>query len=835
MKSGGNDKFQTIEMDLSADERDSFTKQKWHSKQTKIVRHISDGGHPDINPEMFVHYAEVRIDAAIDLLKRTNGNEQKIAKLEKFKNEYLQGFFSEVDYSALEFLKIKLASIADQNSNFYFKVNQQFNREFDKVYNQNIEKMQQINALLAESVNPNEKSEKVIKQINERASELRTLEVRPILEHHYEVDGVKVTSSHIPEGWLISEQESLKTKVYQTMHPGVTDPQVGPYTTPSTITNDKQVGQRNAVRSEIQVGDDEFIGHRHGSPSVLKMNNQAKRQHRNLLNVKQTITLAAQHQFDADNHQPNDVLRVDIATMSLLSPIMPDHKIGNKLDPMQQYRQVEDMRHAFWSLHGRNIQVTVKDKNGQPHTITVQPQINYMSIGVNAVRGIGTPAAKDLVRRINNRGINQFIESFAYDTNTFKEATKELKAVIKEINQIENNDDIKKYNNQLNSFDRTSLTAAYKTLEKANAELSADSDLEPDKKKLNKDRKEALKVITREEKKLDQINKDLADARQKAYSPHIAGWKEKLDKLQTNEGTNKSFKKTRLFVDSLDIYYNQPQPGIKRFLAVKRKASEQKKAIKAIFKIDEKIKLAVNDQERNDLLNQSAALHEKVNALQQEINFLNKSNYRFQSRFIIASGLMGKYADWQCKSGEDRTALLNEQIEAHYIFNKTQGHPPRWDNEEDNDKYYGIMQKVHNGSPNRVTTGYNDNAPGLKVTQTDYAIRYVDYTNDKKIANIQSNASKLHGYTLKDKIKHAFGIPSKSKLKAQEAERSKRLRGKVDKFILSQSQKEDNVSEPQRSLLPSFVSHNSGSLQHETKTENIKVEKWVPSKRPKSG
>ena len=61
----------------------------------------------------------------------------------------------------------------------------------------------------------------------------------------------------------------------------------------------------------------------------------------------------------------------------------------------------------------------------------------------------------------------------------------------------------------------------------------------------------------------------------------------------------------------------------------------------------------------------------------------NKGNYEFQSQFALLAQNRGEFVEWFCKSGEDRTGLLNEYIEAYCIFIEKNGRPPIWNDKKD--------------------------------------------------------------------------------------------------------------------------------------------------------
>ena len=143
----------------------------------------------------------------------------------------------------------------------------------------------------------------------------------------------------------------------------------------------------------------------------------------------------------------------------------------------------------------------------------------------------------------------------------------------------------------------------------------------------------------------------------------------------------------------------------------------------------------------------------KAEQWQEKIDGLNKGNYQFQARFALLAQHMDNFVEWFCKSGEDRTGLLNEHIEAYCIFIEQNGHAPRWGNEEDNKKFHKMMPHVHNGAPNRETNGFNDDSPGLKVSDADFEMRNLSYYTDKKMANMAADSSKIKGVMNVEKIK----------------------------------------------------------------------------------
>jgi hypothetical protein len=435
---------------------------------------------------------------------------------------------------------------------------------------------------------------------------------------------------------------------------------------------------------------------------------------------------------------------------------------------------------------------------------------------------VGTPDAKQLVQRINNRGINHFTDNFL--RNMDPNDNLPVKVIVENIKHAEKNPDIEKYQLQLAEFNRASaplLQQAYETLEAYNKVLSEGyvEGIE-DTKKIKSERKELLKTIDKEERKLDKIYEGLANARQKVYSEKIQSWRGALDDIQKIQPGNKDFQKTRLFVDALDIYYNQPQPGLKRFLAVRSKSNQKKKLLKQIDKIQEKMQSS--DETQKSLLREKiGSLKEKADNLQKEVDILNNANYRFQARFAVLSENMGGFVEWMCKSGEDRTGLLNEHIEAFCIFIEKNGLPPRWENEQDRQSFDEIMHHVHNGAPNRETCACNDDSYGMKVTDKDFRSS-VSYERDKKMANTLKNSSDLFGYSLKDKILHAFRIPRKEILRQEEQSKLAELREPINTFL--------------KKIDPAYTQSSpvyTPSLDEKAKSERKQVErKWEPSVTP---
>jgi len=116
---------------------------------------------------------------------------------------------------------------------------------------------------------------------------------------------------------------------------------------------------------------------------------------------------------------------------------------------------------------------------------------------------------------------------------------------------------------------------------------------------------------------------------------------------------------------------------------------------------------------------------------------------------------MDQFVEWFCKSGEDRTGLLNEHIEGFCIFVEKYGYAPSWDNKEDYVKFHKLMPLVHNGAPNRETNGYNDDCPGMKVSDPDFDMPTVSYYTDKKVANISKSATSI-APSFGEKVKQFF-------------------------------------------------------------------------------
>jgi len=724
--------------------------------QPVIDRQLDENAHPVMNAQMFQNYVKARIRAA----RALKGNEEQINQLEA----KIERLFTNDDFAVFARAKAEKEMMIKRATKWLsdghidqatYDLNckaaeDAYIMAFDRVYSANIKKLQQVNRLLAYAVNPKKDPSKVIRLINNKANDLRALEARPIQHNTYQAKDITVTSSHIPEGWLSQEQQALYRHVHK-QEP----PKDRPYTCPSTIRDKRQVGQANAVRTEIAVnGRTVFTGHRHGSPSVLKINNDAERQYRTLQNVKQTLALAAEERIAKLGDPLPDPLVLNISSMSLLSPVMK----GDLLDGMKQFRQVDDSRQAYWSLHGRTIPLEVRNEDGTTRTVRVQLNSTFMSIGVNAVRGFGIPGfgANELVQRVNNRGLDQFFNHFLKDA--VQTADPELARVAKRLDELETQPSIRAAKTKIVEYDRAALNLAYEKLEYCNRALAdPDHKARVDSKVIKTERKNALKIIEREEKNIDKLYKELANAREEIYQNRIGDLRNILNELKImgraqggdKYKNNKDFQKWQMFVDAIDIYYNQPQPGLKRFIDVKLKTREKNKILKKMAKED--------DWDKKD------QLRDQANALQKEIDYLNKSNYRFQARFAMLANYMGDFVEWFCKSGEDRTGLLNEHIEAFCLFIEKYGCAPNWDNMNDRNKFHEFMPLVHNGAPNRETNAFNDDCPGLKVSDPDFEMPTVSYYTDKKMANIVSNSAKI-GYGLFEKAKqfigNLFGTPS---------------------------------------------------------------------------
>lgn len=748
--------------------KDIFASQPWGSHQKRIVRQIAENGHPVITVDMFKQFAKARIEAAQALAPEENKeNLKKLLDIFEsfFDDKYVADFTQAkiAQYNTYQQAELSLQAKEINYTTFLrHKADAQkyYNEAFNKLYRHNVKQLKKINLLLAHYIDPAADPKKIIKKINQKAYELRATQARPIQENHYQLGEIQVTHSHIPEGWLTHEQHTLYERTN-----GIQLPTDQPYSIPSPIRDERQIGQVNAVRAEIDInGKKVFTGHRHGSPCVYKIHDEIQRQYRTLENVKQTLTLAAREQLlslqkefdDLENILPdkrtpvekkrrqylNEVLTgkrplaIDLSSMSLLSPIVKEETFTRKLplDPLWQYRQVNDSRFAYWSLHGRKIMLSdFIDSQGNPFPLEVELNSTFMSIGVNAMRGIGTSQAKALVQRINNRGLNQFIDNFL--SRSFLTPDPQINAAIASIRELENQAKTTEIKHKIAHFNKEKLHHAYQTLESINKKIVTNNNSGKELRKLKSLRKKALSVINTQEKKLDKQHRKLIEARTKSYQSRIKEVNAKLDAIQKQlESQNKLknhplFKQLRLFVDMLDVYYTQPKPGLMRF-------------IKVFFETRNKNKL-IRKLNKTSNLNKRGELAKQVAEIQARIDLLNKGNYRFQARFAVLAQEIGHFVEWFCKSGEDRSGLLEEHITALCIFMEKYGYPPRWDNEQDAVKFYQLMSQVHNGSPNRETNGFNDDAPGLKVTDKDFVMPTLSYATDKLMANLTNNSMKL--------------------------------------------------------------------------------------------
>ena len=462
--------------DAGRDNADTYTEEITQdvSGAPRIIRQVAENGHPILSQALVLKYARARLHAAQALnqedTKKSSAQQSKDAwglnELEKNLTSYFSTAQDKMAESDFQQAKNRLVQ-AKQEADVLLKraelwqsdptvskemiqahqkeaklmvqlAEKEFNASFDKYYQFNTEKLKKINRLLVHYVDPDaKKPDAVIKKINTKAHHLRAKEARPIQENHYSAEGFAVTSSHFPEGELTDSQRLLYQEIYNEQAPTNRL-----YTNPSTIRDKFQVGQANALRTEVKVnGKVLFSGHRHGSPSVLKIENEAERQYRTMQNVRQTMAVAAKEKLTdlaKEQQKLNDKitagqsltpserikldeikdifsgkkpLPLDMTTISLLSPVADDNPLITKKidDPMKQYRQVNDSRLAYWSLQGREIELELP---GSESTTKVKLNSTFMTVGVNAVRGVGTLEAQALVQRVNNRGLNNLITGF---------------------------------------------------------------------------------------------------------------------------------------------------------------------------------------------------------------------------------------------------------------------------------------------------------------------------------------------------------------------------------------------------------------------------------------
>ena len=687
----------------------------------KITRNIEENGHPVLSQAVFIQYATARVEAAKSLLKKENKESPELNQL----SDYIKDYFSQEDDIKEEdkFKKAKNQKPLDK---------EQYNTAFNAYYKYNIKKCQKINRLLVHYLNPEVRDKKqfkaVMKKIEAECSNLKAETERPIQENHYNALDLEVTSSHIPEGKFNKFQEALYTKLHKKTDQKSPEDRV--YTTPSTIRDERQIGQVNALQTEIKIGDKVvFSGHRHGSPCPYKIEDDAERQYRTLQNIKQTMAIAAKEKIAALTKEQTELkkknpknepenprlteltaildtktkaLTLDISSMSLLSPV--NDTVLDKSD--KQVRQVNDSRLAYWSLQGREIPLDIPGKPG----FTVNLNSTFMTMGVNAARGIEGPEAAALIKRVNNRGLNNLIENFIKDLSSNASDSNAIESTIK---MIDNYPDIKACKDAIKNFDYTKLHQAYANLDDISQNLSNSSASEKIKKEEIKKREAILKTIDEQERRreatlktideqeriLDTHHEALANARKAAYKNALPKFQAELKELANQNIDPPFLLKTRLFVNALDTFYNQPQVGIGR--AAKQKISKR-----------------FEDHTRN------------------------KGNYEFQSQFALLAHKRGEFVEWFCKSGEDRTGLLNEYIEAYCIFIGKNGRPPIWDNPDDEKALQAIMPHVHNGAPNRESNGFNDDSPGLKVSNADINLSraQLDYTQDKQVGEIKDKA-----------------------------------------------------------------------------------------------
>ncbi|MBS0288727.1 MAG: hypothetical protein JSS07_01655 [Proteobacteria bacterium] len=878
----------------------------------EITREILENGHPVISHQMFLKAAQSRLQAAKALIQEKESTQEKnqaLKELERIEG-LLKDFFDDKHEANFQRVKneriktiktaeIELEKLKQGKNNKDTPVNtkraiqlkkvnaeKEYQQAFDKVYEYNMNKLMQVSVLIAHQVDPSQSAEKVLKQISQKANLIRSKQERPAQHNHYEVLDLKVQSSHIPEGELTSTQKDLYEETFHEKPPSDKI-----HTSASTVRNENQVGQANALCTMLKIaGKVVFKAHRHGSPSVLKIENQAEREYRTMQNVRQTLALAAKEKLEKisseitaleskkalENYEQvklaelkeiiagRRALPLDVATMSLLSPVADDNPLLIKGwdDPMKQYRQVNDSRQAYWSLHGREVSLEIPgDKNRR-----VQLNSTFMSMGVNAARGIGTLEAQALVQRVNNRGLNHMMDNFF--KSEFKGDSK-FYSIYDALKNLEaDNEKIKKYKDRINDvYDKKPLHQAYATLESCNAlmhdtkyqlkqlreQLAAfnkalkdpehkmmigkdtdkKSEIKQEASKLQKqisdlkvalktqqeDRKKAIKTIDKYEKTLDGYYRNLAIVRKKAYKKALPQLQDQLNALQDAAISDelkkdKNFQKIRLFVDALDTFYNQPQPGLKRLIQQKRLTKEKNKKEKALSKSTDNTK-----QEK---------LSEEIADIQAKIDALNKGNYRFQARFALLAQHMDAFVEWFCKSGEDRTGLLNEHIEAFCIFIEKYGYPPRWENEEDNQKFHEIMPHVHNGAPNRETNGLNDDSPGLKVTDTDFEMPSVSYYTDKKLANIASKSIKI------GKNENQLLSEAKSIFTTSTTQRAQRINYFLDSYL--QKYQDTNIPDTKKlSMYQELLTYlHDKDLSIKRKAEGL-YEKIDVSKEPRTG
>lgn len=726
-----------------------------------IVRHVGEDSDPVIQHIYFENYSRINIIAAERLIREEMAKlnpaavekyqacAQKLNNLKIIENN-IKDFYKDIDMKEFEAArKVKCAvyrrvneallnpklTDAQKQELYYERIRAEngFQAQFDKVYEAHLDRSRQLNALIADCVDP-KNPKKVAKKITQITPDIRAEQPRPLQENHYEVNqknGDKplgVTSRHTPAGYLTQAQE--KAAGIETGDPK----KKTLHTNPSTIRDERQVGQANLLKTDIEVdGKKVFSGFRHGSPSVLKVSDEPARQHKTSMNVKQSVMLSTSHQFaklpPAEQQKVlsgQRILNVNMAALSLLSPLYKPDLVD--VDSMKQYRQVEDSRLAYWALDNRKIEielidekgVPILDASGDPQKITVKPQITFMTAGVNAARYIHLGSGKDLIERINNRGMARLMDKFVDN----EAAEKSQPFIAFEKTHVRLNE-IKRELLALNSDKgRELLNEAYADLETSNQYLH-DNPKAKDKGAVEKRRKAAVTIIESEEQKRDALYQEMAKIRKKIYTQENSDNIIKILKHDQNT-SHEQLKRTTIMLEAMALYHRQQDLGFDHYRTIEM--------LKSKIKEHEK-KLAIeSDPQKN------AALRNELVQINAALKDLNKDNYLFQTRFAMLSNHMGNIVEWFCKSGEDRTGLLNEYIEAFCIFEEQQKRVPSLNNPQDELLFGQILAKVHNGSPNKDTNYYNDGSRGLKITDTDIGTASLSLTADKKMANMAAKS-----------------------------------------------------------------------------------------------
>ncbi len=369
---------------------------------------------------------------------------------------------------------------------------------------------------------------------------------------------------------------------------------------------------------------------------------------------------------------------ISIASDSLMSTL---RKQFEHLDPMQQLLQIKVMQELFAAYNSKPLEVRVFNNDGSSRLVTVQPQINFMAIGVNSFRGDGSTVKgrieKDPAQAVTNkRNFNALAEDYAAHIPT---------TVVQGVFDRNPNDE-----KHLVNFQHVSNLLG--DLYSVNAEVEQARQAYQLKIQQASDRLfTALQDPTLSDAKLEALRHDLRNVL-KAQHRHVervlfkqrqASWLEQREEIYQH-------------LDNIDTNFDSCSPEVKAMYT-------------SLVQFCDFQDLVYTDAFRNI-----------------------ENNYWLNSLYADVASSIGYSADKGCRDGRDRTSASIDQCRAAAVArDKIGGRPLRHNNRQHRELLYKAQNDLllHGTSATIVGTHQSPGNRGFNVQPADMPSDNVHFKN----------------------------------------------------------------------------------------------------------